>query len=132
MKIIKPSSDELKIEIAYLQEDISSTKPTTAKFKIPTLVNSDQIDTIYNISNGNIINKSNGMLNTSYLNMDSTIDLYVPIEYIIFYGEDIIPAGTRFLVSFIAGNINDIKIIGRYDNSDKSNNIIEYLKKLLK
>ena len=27
----------------------------------------------------------------------------------------VIPAGTRFIVAYIGANVNDIKIIGRYD-----------------
>ena len=42
--------------------------------------------------------------------------LKVPKEYTYFYEGDVMPAGTKFIVAFIGGNINDIKIIGRYDN----------------
>ena len=47
--------------------------------------------------------------------MENTIEIKIPLEYTYFYDGYVIPAGTRFIVAYIGANVNDIKIIGRYD-----------------
>lgn len=114
-------TDALRMEIAILQEDVSSINPGKAKFKIPTLITENNVGYIQTTSN-NIYNKRNGNLSNSYVNMEDTITLNIPLEYTYLYGgntdECIIPKGTRFIVAFIGANLNDIKIIGRYDNGE--------------
>lgn len=114
-----PTSDALRMEIAILQEDINSQNPGVAKFKIPVLVPSINNETIY--TNGkNIINKNRiGTASLGYTNVTDILTLKVPKEYTVFYGADIVPKGTRFIVAFIGGNINDIKIISRYDSLEE-------------
>lgn len=107
--------NNLRIEIAILQEDVQSSNPGSAKFKIPVIMTNDVIGHI-NTSNNNILNKVNGNLSASSINMEDTITLKIPTEYTYFYGSSIVPAGTKFLVAFIGGNINDMQIIGRYYN----------------
>ena len=46
----------------------------------------------------------------------------MPKEYTVYYGRRIIPKGTRFIVAFIGGNLNDIKIVARYDSADDEGN----------
>lgn len=98
--------DYLRIEIAILQEDVPSANPGRAKFKIPTIITE-------NFSN--MMNMRTNIMAGSTINIEDTITLNIPTEYTYFYGSDIVPAGTRFLVSFVGGNVNDIRIIGRYD-----------------
>lgn len=109
------SSSNLRLEIAIAQQDIDAKSPGICKFKIPALVSNDTVGTVY-ITGDNIINKTLGNSGNIFTKFDNTIDLYVPKEYTVFYGADIIPAGTRFIVGFVGANINDIRIIGRYDN----------------
>lgn len=105
-------ADRLRLEIAILQEDVLSSNPGIAKFKIPALLTEDTTMHIQT-GNRNIVNKSNN-LSSSSLNMESTIDLKIPTEYTYFYDEEIVPKGTKFIVAFIGANANDIKIVGRY------------------
>lgn len=109
--------NNLRTEIAILQEDVDARNPGTAKFIIPVIMTSDALGNI-SIANRNIINYKNGNLTGSTVNMQNTIELYIPTEYTYFCNTDIIPSGTRFIVAFIGGNVNDIKIIGRYDYID--------------
>lgn len=96
----------LRTEIAILQEDIEK-KETYAKFTIPAIMTNNIVSHISS-SSGN--KNTNGYI----INIEDTILLKIPLEYIYFYDGDIIPKGTKFIVVFIGGNINDIKIIGRY------------------
>ena len=89
-------NDNLRIEIAVLQEPIKAFIPGFAKFKIPALM-SDQ-----------------SRLNTQTSD-DVYIELYVPYEYTFCWGSDIVAEGTRFLVASVGGNLNDMRVIGKYD-----------------
>ena len=107
--------DDLRMEIAFLLEDIDANNPGIAKFSIPVLSTEDNTGT-YITNNNNIINDIKGNSAVAVVKIDNYIELRVPKEYTVFYGADTIPAGTRFIVAFIGGNVNDIKIIGRYDS----------------
>ena len=115
MNINTFNKDNLRLEIAILQEDVSSKNPGIAKFKIPTLFTED---TVVNIQTGNtnIKNKVIGNLSTASITMENTIDIKIPLEYTYFYRKDTVPKGTRFIIAYIGANVNDIKIIGRYDD----------------
>ena len=89
-------NDNLRIEIAVLQEPIKAFIPGFAKFKIPALM-SDQ-----------------SRLNTQTSD-DVYIELYVPYEYTFCWGSDVVAEGTRFLVASVGGNLNDMRVIGKYD-----------------
>ena len=104
-----------RTEIAILQEDINSQSPGIHKFKIPILSTEDTVGTVYTPMN-NRANKNILKSTVAKTVFDNTINLRVPKEHTVFYGADIIPKGTRFIVTFVGGNVNDIKIIGRYDN----------------
>lgn len=103
-----------RIEIAVLQEDLDAKTAGWAKFKIPVVMTQDTVARV-SASNFNILNKRNTTLSSAYINIENMIDLYVPQEYTYFTGLETIPAGTRFLVCFVGNNINDARIIGRYD-----------------
>lgn len=112
-----PNIDQLRTELAVLQEDITDTSnpPTRAKFKIPVLITDNTTGTMYT-SNSNITNRSNNRV--SSVTLDDTIELPLPKEHVVYYGKKKMPAGTRFIITFVSANINDIRIIGRYDNID--------------
>ena len=125
--------NNLRIEIAVLQEDVEAFKGRLAKFKIPVIMTNDISANIIT-SNINIVNRRNGNLSASQLNINNTIDLYLPYEHIFTYGEKIVPIGTRFLIAFVGANINDAKIIGRYDqsSSDLAAALSDYIIEIIK
>ena len=47
------------------------------------------------------------------LNENLELDLYIPKNIIMDYPDKYIPKGTKFLVCFIGGNINNCQLIGR-------------------
>ena len=96
-------SDNLRIEIAILKEKIHAFIPEYGKFNIPAIM------------------ESKGVKNASNEDNDF-IWLYVPYEYTFAWGNEWIPAGTRFVVADIGGNVNDIRIIGRYDRNREVEN----------
>lgn len=126
-------SNNLRIEIAVLQENVEAFKGRLAKFKIPVIMTNDISANIIT-SNINIVNRRNGNLSASQLNINNTIDLYLPYEHIFTYGEKIVPIGTRFLIAFVGANINDAKIIGRYDqsSSDLAAALSDYIIEIIK
>lgn len=111
------SVEGLRIEFAILQESIPAGQSCTARFKIPTLINSGTVARV-NTNTSTIRNKTVGNLSSSTVDIKDTISLRVPMEYTYYWGENkVVPAGTRFIVAFVGGNVNDIAIIGRYDRS---------------
>ena len=109
--------DSLRIEIAILQEDIDAyNPPKNAKFKIPALMTEDTIGSVHT-SNKNIVNRRSGNIGSSSISMNNVLELDVPVEYTFSYGDKKIPKNTKFLVSLVGGNDNDIRIVGRYDKS---------------
>ena len=111
-------SNTLRLEIAICQQDIDVYEPGVVDFIIPALV-PDTISTRSYTPNYNIVNKNTiSTQSIGATSIDNIIKLKVPKEYTRWYGESIIPAGTRFIVAFIGANINDIRIIGRYDSFD--------------
>lgn len=112
--------ERLRTEIAILQEDVPSNNPGIAKFKIPILITESINGHISITANTSFGKRSKS--NIISINSEDTIKLRIPTEYTYFYGAKIVPAGTRFIVTFVGANVNDIKIIGRYDyneNGDK-------------
>lgn len=108
--------DDLRIEIAVLQHDIYAFSNTRARFKIPVIMTEDIVANL-SISGNNIVNKTHGNMGSSSISINNTIELFVPIEYTSTMGVDIIPKGTKFIVAFVGANVNDAKIIGRYEES---------------
>ena len=106
---------DTRMEIAILQEDIDSQNPGIHKFTIPALITGTSLGTIYTMAN-NVANKTILRTNAAVTNFDNTFSLRVPKEYTVFFGADIIPKGTKFIIACVGGNINDIRIIGRYDS----------------
>ena len=91
--------DNLRIEIAVLQETVSAFSQRMAKFRIPVIMNSDTVISVSSM-NTNIINKRNGNIGPTQISIDNTIELLLPFEHTFSYGEDTIPKGTiRFCIS---------------------------------
>jgi hypothetical protein len=72
----------------------------------------DQGHTI-NINKANIYNKDKSWLSTYTMRSEKTIDLCIPKYLMLDFPKKYIPKGTRFLVAFVGGNLNDPQIIGR-------------------
>ena len=108
--------DNLRIEYAVLQEEIQAFIPTYAKFKVPS-----------------VMEENNSIGDDS--SEDIYIELYVPYEYTFAWGDEYIPEGTRFLVASIGANINDMRIIGRYDRNievpNPSHKLAQYIIQLI-
>lgn len=108
--------DNMRIEIAILQEDIDAFEPTTAAFRVPAIMTENTV-AFMSTANTNIINRSNGNIGSSKINIDNNLSFFVPFEYTFAYGSNTVPKGTKFLLAFIGANVNDGIIIGRYDQS---------------
>lgn len=112
------NGQNLCIEIAILEKDIKASDPKSAPFSIPALGTGHYRGMKY-VNNYNVINKNKTSTpSVSTLTIDNQIVLEVPREYTRYYGSLIIPKGTKFIVGFISGDINSIKIIGRYDGKN--------------
>ena len=131
------NSDYLRLEIAILQEEIDAfNPPNKAKFIIPVIM-TDRYNAVLAAGTSNILNKKNGNIRTaSVLNIKNTVTLEIPLEYTFTYGADTIPVGTRFIITFVGANVNDIKIVGRYDSanevSSETLDIIKNIKSIIK
>jgi len=93
----------LQTEVAILQKKILAFKPCYAKVIVPALM-------------GN--------------NTDYTIDLPMPLHLSITYGDKVIPEGTKLIIQTVAGNYNDFRIIGFYDDP-KPFDFISFIKKYI-
>ena len=86
----------LQTEIAILQKKILAFRPCMAKLVIPTIMNNDNMIA----STGEI---------------DNYIEVPMPVHLAMSYGSKVIPKDTKLIVQTVAGNYNNIKIIGYYD-----------------
>lgn len=66
-----------------------------------------------NIQRSKIMNKSLSWLATDTMYSEITLDLYIPRYLLNDFTEKYIPKGTKFLVTFVGGNINNCQLIGR-------------------
>jgi hypothetical protein len=100
--------------ILYETVDKYETQGVKHPFWIKALVplESESGRTI-NINKSNIYNKDKTWLATYTMTSRRTIDLIIPKYILLDYPKKYIPKGTRFLVAFIGGNLNDPQIIGR-------------------
>ena len=109
-------NDNLRIEYAILQEKIQAFIPTYGKFKVPAIMETK-----------NAVGNSSGD--------DIYIELYVPYEYTFAWGSEWIPKGTRFLVASIGANLNDMRVVGRYDRNieipNPSHKLAQYIIQLI-
>lgn len=112
MKTIGGYNSETRIEVAVLQNDVSTKTNSAGEFKIPSLMGGTDNTTVFS-SSKNLKNKTNNR--KSKVNIKETISLEIPYYFKIFFSEDVIPSGTKFLISLEYDNISDSRIIGLYD-----------------
>lgn len=65
------------------------------------------------VQRNNIMNQDLTWLATQPMISERTIDLVLPTYLIRDYPTKFIPKGTKFLVGFVGGNINNCQVIGR-------------------
>ena len=97
------NQENLQTEVAILQKKILAFKPCYARINIPAIMDNDE---------------------------DNYIDIPMPVHLAITYGDKVIPKGTKLIVQAVAGNYNDIRIIGYYDEP-KSFDFISFIKKFI-
>lgn len=97
------NQQNLQTEVGILQKKILAFKPCYARISIPAIMGDDK---------------------------DSYINIPMPVHLAITYGDKVIPKGTKFIVQAIAGNYNDIKIIGYYDKP-KSFEFTSFIKRFI-
>ena len=93
----------LQTEIAILEKKILAFKPCYARIRIPAIMGDDS---------------------------DNYISVPMPVHLAITYGDKIIPKGTKLIVKTVAGNYNDVRIIGYYDEP-KSFDFVSFIKKFI-
>lgn len=93
----------LQTEVGILQKKILAFKPCYARIYIPAIMGDDK---------------------------DSYISIPMPVHLAITYGDKVIPKGTKFIVQAVAGNYNDIRIIGYYDKP-KSFEFTSFIRKFI-
>lgn len=97
------NQQNLQTEIAVLQKKILSFKPCYARINIPAIMGNDP---------------------------DNYIEVPMPTHLAITYGDIVIPKGTKLIVQAVAGNYNDIRIIGYYDEP-KTFNFVSFMKRFI-
>lgn len=117
------SNMDLKyIEVAILMDVINKYEPRTAPFYLQSLTpgksKTTQTSITSNADTSNLANTDTSIGSTN-VTSGSTITLNVPTEYTLDYPVKYIPQGTRFLVSFIGGDLTKPVIVGRdYDDQN--------------
>lgn len=110
------SSDNMPyVEIAVLLQDCNKYNPGSKPFYIPAIMGATTASTSTNKipqNTSNIKNK-NKQLGVNNISTTGSIVIPVPKQHVIYYKDKIVPAGTEFLVAFIAGDITKPQIIGR-------------------
>lgn len=116
---MKDYSDYNFIHEAILYETVNKYEKQGIKhpFYIKALVPLEkEAGQTINIDKSNIYNKDLNWLSTYTMTSEITIDLFLPKYLMMDYPSKYIPKGTKFLVAFIGGNLNNCQIIGRcYD-----------------
>jgi hypothetical protein len=101
-------------EIAELVYITNKYYPGIQEFRINALVTNKTNETVHNQSS-NVKNKNSTMLGLSTTTKGDTIKIKLPKEHTINYPDKFIPAGTKFIVNFIGGDISKPLIVGRID-----------------
>lgn len=103
------------IHEAELYENVNKNSPEDYHpFFIKALTPLEsEVGRVININRNNIMNKDLTWLSTQPIISERTIDLVLPKFISSGYPDEIIPKGTKFLVCFVGGNINNCQIIGR-------------------
>lgn len=117
------SNMDLKyVEVAILMDVVNKYEPGFAPFYLQALTPGKSKTTATSVTStadtSNLAN-TNPNIGSTNVASGSTINLNVPTEYTIDYPVKYVPQGTRFLVSFIGGDLTKPVIIGR-DYDDQS------------
>mgnify|MGYP007069502157 CR=1 FL=1 len=103
-------------EIAILMTTCNKYNPGTQTFYLQTLnpmQDKDTSSTTTPADASNIMNKDSSALGMTQINVASTIDLDLPKDIARWYPKKWIPPGTRFVVTFVGGDITKPQITGR-------------------
>lgn len=109
-------SDLNRTEIAILLDTANKYIPGVKKFRLQSLsgLNENSISIEErSISKANLLNEDTGNIPISSIKTSSIIELEIPKDVSRNYPKKFIPPGTRFIVSFISGDITKPVIIGR-------------------
>lgn len=102
------------IEVAVLMETVNKYKDNMCKFYLQSLTPNKPKTLEESVVQNNTANLANvNNISTSNVTTGSTITLLLPKEIARNYPKKWIPQGTRFLVSFIGGDLTKPVIIGR-------------------
>lgn len=100
--------------ILYEQVDKYEFPVQKHPFYIKALVPLEtEVGRTINVQRNNIVNKDLTWLATQTMKSEITLDLYIPRYLMLDYPDKYIPRGTKFLVGFVGGNINNCQLIGR-------------------
>ena len=97
------NQQNLQTEVGILQKKILAFKQCYARVYIPAIMGDDT---------------------------DDYIDIPMPMHLSIVYGNKVIPKGTKLIVQAVAGNYNNMKIIGYYEEP-KPFDFITFIKKFI-
>ncbi len=109
-------SNYMYVHEAILYETIDKYEAPNIKhpFYIKALVPLEsEVGRTISVQRNNIINKDLTMLATETMTSEITLDLIIPKYLVMDYSDKYIPKGTKFIVCFIGGNINNCQLIGR-------------------
>ena len=113
---MKDYSDYNYTHEAELYEDVDRNEEGDVKhpFFIKALVPLEkEAGKTININKSNIYNKDRNWLATYSMTSEKTVNLVIPRYLKLDYPNEVIPKGTKFLVTFVGGNLNNCQIIGR-------------------
>lgn len=111
-------SDYNYVQEAVLYERVNKYENPIQKhpFLIKTLVPFEtEVGRSIVINRSKIMNKDMTWLSTDKMTSEMTLDLMIPRHIMMSFEDKFIPKGTKFLVQFVGGNINNVQITGRYE-----------------
>lgn len=97
------NQQNLQTEVGILQKKILAFKQCYARIYIPAIMGDDT---------------------------DNYIDIPMPMHLSMVYGDKVIPKGTKLIVQAVAGNYNNMKIIGYYEEP-KPFDFISFIRKFI-
>lgn len=125
------SDADLKyVEVAICLEDFYKYRPGFLRFAIPTMepyMSKSVIeDNVHNINMTNVLNKYTDELNIKPVTDTNVFTIELPADVVYHADNDkdgIVPAGEKFLIEFVGGDINNARFLERYDTTP---NVIDH------
>lgn len=105
-----------RTEIGILLDTTNKYIPGVKKFRLQSvsgLKENSTASTTSNVSTSNILNADKSKLPINTITKSDVIELEIPKEVTRNYPLKFIPPGTRFIISFISGDITKPVIVGR-------------------